>query len=114
MKGYKSTENYILEKGNNSCKRRSNVTEVNLYLYYVEINSYTKFQVNITKDKIEKSGKLNFAKDNNSSNNNIVATFRGMHVSIAKHSYALLPRKYDYQRVTIGQTDTHKDRRRTK
>ena len=34
---------------------------------------------------------------------NIVATFRGMHVSPAKHSYAWLPRKCDYR--TDGQTD---------
>ena len=35
---------------------------------------------------------------------NIVAAFRGMHVSPAKHSYAWLPRKCDYR------TDTHTDR----
>ena len=35
---------------------------------------------------------------------NIVAAFRGMHVSPAKHSYAWLPRKCDYR--TDGQTDT--------
>ena len=38
---------------------------------------------------------------------NIVAAFIGMHVSPAKHSYALLPRKCDYQtdRHTDGRTD---------
>ena len=37
---------------------------------------------------------------------NIVAAFRGMHVSPAKHSYVWLPRKCDYQEnVTTGQTD---------
>ena len=37
---------------------------------------------------------------------NIVAAFQGMHVSPAKHSYAWLPRKCDYQEsVTTGQTD---------
>ena len=38
---------------------------------------------------------------------NIVATFRGMHVSPAKHSYAWLPRKCDYRthRCTDRQTD---------
>ena len=37
---------------------------------------------------------------------NIVAAFRGMHVSPAKHSYAWLPKKCDYQKsVTTGQTD---------
>ena len=39
---------------------------------------------------------------------NIVAAFRGMHVSPAKHSYTWLPRKCDYR------TDTQTDRRRTK
>ena len=37
---------------------------------------------------------------------NIVAAFRGMHASPAKHSYARLPRKCDNQEsVTTGQTD---------
>ena len=42
---------------------------------------------------------------------NIVAAFRGMHLSPAKHSYAWLPRKCDYRtdrwtdRQTDGQTD---------
>ena len=36
---------------------------------------------------------------------NIVAAFRGMHVSPAKHSFAWLPRKCDYR------TDRHKHRR---
>ena len=38
---------------------------------------------------------------------NIVAAFRGMHVSPAKHSYAWLPRKCDYRtdRHTHTQTD---------
>ena len=35
-------------------------------MYYVMTNSYTKFQVNISKDGIEKSGKLILAKGNNS------------------------------------------------
>ena len=39
---------------------------------------------------------------------NIVAAFRGMHVSPVKHSYAWLPRKCDYR------TDTQTDRRWTK
>ena len=37
-------------------------TTLELELYYVMINSYTKFQVNISKDGREKSGKLNFSK----------------------------------------------------
>ena len=37
-----------------------------------------------------------------------MAAFRGRHVSPAKHSYALLPRKCDYQSVTTGQTDAGK------
>ena len=41
---------------------------------------------------------------------NIVAAFRGMYVSPAKHSYVWLPRKYDYQEsVTTGQTDGQTD-----
>ena len=54
----KSLENLILAKGNNSCKSRSSVTKVKLDLYHVMSNSYTKFQVNISKDSREKSGKL--------------------------------------------------------
>ena len=38
---------------------------------------------------------------------NIVAAFRGMHVSPAKHSYAWLPRKCDYR--TDTRTDTQTD-----
>ena len=56
----KSPENEILAKGSNSCKNRSNATKLDLY--YVKTNSYTKFQVNITKDRREKSGKRNFYK----------------------------------------------------
>ena len=33
-----------------------------LDVYYVNTNLYTKFQVNISKDCREKSGKLNFSK----------------------------------------------------
>ena len=40
----------------------SSVTKRKLDLYYVKTNSYIKFQVNITKDDREKSGKLNFSK----------------------------------------------------
>ena len=54
----KSLENEILAKANNSCKSRSTVTKVELDLYNVITNSYTKFQVNISKDCREKSGKL--------------------------------------------------------
>ena len=43
--------------------------------------------------------------------NNIVAAFRGMHVSPAKHSYAWLPRKCDYR---DRRSDRRTDRRRTK
>ena len=39
---------------------------------------------------------------------NIVAVFRGMHVSPAKHSYAWLPRKCDYR--TDARTDGRTDR----
>ena len=53
----KSSENYILANGNNSCKRRSSVMKLEFDLYYVKTNSYTKFQVNILKDDWEKFGK---------------------------------------------------------
>ena len=53
----KSPENYILAKGYNSSRSRSNVTKVELDLYYVKTNSFTKFQVNISNDDQEKSGK---------------------------------------------------------
>ena len=43
---------------------------------------------------------------------NIVAAFRGMHVSPAKHNYAWLPRKCDYR--TDTRTHIWTDRRRTK
>ena len=58
----KSLENEILAKGNNSCKRRSHVTKVELDLYYVETNSYMKFQLNMLKDDKENPGKRNFSK----------------------------------------------------
>ena len=53
----KSSENQIFKKANNSSETRSNVTIVELDLYYVKTNSYTKFQVNISKDNGEKFGK---------------------------------------------------------
>ena len=58
----KSPENTIWAKGNNSCTSRSSVTKLKLDLFYVPTNSYTKFQVNKSKDGREKSGKLNFSK----------------------------------------------------
>ena len=36
------------------------------------------------------------------SKNTVVAAFRGMHVSPAKHSYAWLPRKCDYRTDTLS------------
>ena len=56
-------ENEILAKGNNSCKSRSNVTNVELDLYYVKTNSYMKFQGKMSKDDKEKYGKRNFSKE---------------------------------------------------
>ena len=53
----KSPENEFFAKGNNSCKIKSNATKVNLDLYYVKTNPYTKFEVNISKDDWEKFGK---------------------------------------------------------
>ena len=58
----KSLENEILGKGNNSCKSRSNAIKAELDLYYVKTNSYMKFQLNMSKDDKEKSGKQNFCK----------------------------------------------------
>ena len=57
-----SPENKILTKGNNYSKSKSSVTKLKLDLYYVMTNSYTKFQVNISKAGREKSGKQNFSK----------------------------------------------------
>ena len=51
----------MLAKGNNSCKSKSSLTKLELDLYYGMTNSYTKLQVNISKDDTEKTGKL---KDN--------------------------------------------------
>ena len=58
----KSQEKKILAKGNNSRKCRSNATKIKLDLYYLKTNSYTKFQLNISKDCRKKSGILNFSK----------------------------------------------------
>ena len=58
----KIPENEILAKGNNSCKSRSNATKVDLDLYDVKTNSYMKFQLNMSKDDKEMSGKRNFYK----------------------------------------------------
>ena len=46
----KSWEICIFGKGYNSSKSRSTVTKVKLDLYHVKTKSYTKFQVNISKD----------------------------------------------------------------
>ena len=49
---------------------------------------------------------------------NIEAAFRGIHVSLVKHSYAWIPRKSDYQSVTttvwLSKCDCRTDRPRTK
>ena len=60
--GEESPENKILAKGNNSIKSRSNATKLKLDLYYVKTNSYMKFQLNMSKNDKEKSGKRNFSK----------------------------------------------------
>ena len=60
--GEESAENLIFAKGNNSIKGRSNTTKLKLELYYVKTNSYMKFQLNMSKDDKEKSGKRNFSK----------------------------------------------------
>ena len=38
-------------------------TKLELDLYYVKTNTYTKFQVNISTDDRKKSRKLNFSKE---------------------------------------------------
>ena len=58
--GEESPENLIFAKGNISIKSRSNTTKLKLDLYYVKTNPYMKFQVNMSKDDKEKSGKRNF------------------------------------------------------
>ena len=47
-----------LAKGNYSCCDKSIMMKLKFDLYYVNANSYTKFQVNISKDCRERSGKL--------------------------------------------------------
>ena len=39
------------------------MAKLELDLYLVKTNSYTKFQVNLSKDGREKSGKINFSKE---------------------------------------------------
>ena len=51
-----------LNKKNIWCAIRSNTIKVKLDLYYVNTNSYMKFQVTMSKDDKEKSGKRNFSK----------------------------------------------------
>ena len=53
----KSLGKKFLAKGNNSRKSKSNATKVILDLYYVKTNPYTKFQVSISTDDWEQSGK---------------------------------------------------------
>ena len=56
----KSLENLILAKGNNSCESESIVTKLEVELYYIMTNPYTKFEVNISKYDREKFGKTKF------------------------------------------------------
>ena len=58
----KNPEIFILAKGYNSSRSRSNETKVELDLYYVKKYSYAKFQFNISKEGWEKFGKQNFWK----------------------------------------------------
>ena len=60
--GEKSPENGFFAKGNNSIKSRSNTTKFKLDLFYIKTYSDMKFQVNMSKDDKEKSGKQNFSK----------------------------------------------------
>ena len=53
-------------KGQYSCKSRSGVTKLLLNLYYVMTNSYTKFQVNISKTAEKSPENEILAKGNNS------------------------------------------------
>ena len=46
----KSSETYILAKGNNSSESELNATKVVHDLYDIKTNSYTMFEVNISKD----------------------------------------------------------------
>ena len=57
--GEECPENEILA---NSIKSRSKTTKLKLDLNYVKTNSYTTFQLNMSKDDKEKSGKRNFSK----------------------------------------------------
>ena len=50
--------NFNFSKGQCSRRSMSSVTKLKLGLNYVMTNSYTKFQVNMSKDDREKNGKL--------------------------------------------------------
>ena len=105
------------------CRTMSSLSHCVLQ-FAVDMNIKCSFAVKFFKrEKVKKSeGWRSFAGCENTHNKhniqngtsiiNIVAAFRGMHVSPAKHSYAWLPRKCDYRtdRQTDRQTDGRTDR----
>ena len=94
-----------LAKGNNSRENWSSVTKLKLDLYYVMTNSYTKFQVNISKDDKEKSGKLKcdgLAKGNNSRENWSSVT------KLKLDLYYVMTNSYTKFQVNISKDDREK------
>ena len=69
----KNQQNWVLTKDNNLCKSRSRSAKLELDLYYVKTNSYTKFQVNIWKDGRESPENWILAKGNNSCKSRSIA-----------------------------------------
>ena len=121
----KSPENKILAKGNNSCKSRSNAIKVKLDLNYGKTNSFTEFQVKITKKKRErKVRKTNFfAKGNNSSKSTSTVTkveldlyhvkaklYTKFQVNISKDDWESSENRVDGHRVD-WRTDWHTEGR---
>ena len=52
----------LLQRAITQLKVGQTQKKLKLYLYYVKTNPYMKFQVNMSKDDKEKSGKRNFSK----------------------------------------------------
>ena len=133
----KSPENEIFVKRNNSCKSRSNATKVKLELYYVKTNLYMKFQLNMSNDDKEKSGKRIFLQraithvkvgQTQPKSNLICIMSRQIHIPNLKSIYQMTTEKSSENQVdghrvdwltdgqmdrrTDGQTDGQTDRRR--
>ena len=112
FKDDKSPENFeILTKGNNSCKSSSKATKVEVDLYYVKTNSYTKFQVNITKDRREVWKITRETVGQTRQKSNLICIMsRQIHIPHFKSISQRTTDKSSENRVD-GRTDRQKDRR---